>query len=288
MTVIKRIIKKIIKKLENKLKKITVVKVPVLEGSLLKGKVALVTGGSSGIGLSIAEAFLKNGAIVYITGRNENKLKETVTILQEKYPDFIFYQKMDISNILEIESSFNKIIEKLNGRKLEILVNNAGVLGHKKFGEITESDFDSIIHTNLKGTYFLSQLVSKYMRDEKISGNILNVASSSSLRPALSPYSLSKWGLRGFTEGLAKTLIPYGIVVNGIAPGPTATPMLLQDAEDITLQKCPAGRYAMPEEIANLAVVLVSDMGRMIVGDIVYATGGCGLLTKDDLTYRMV
>lgn len=124
------------------------------------------------------------------------------------------------------------------------------------------------------------------MKAHQIKGNILNIASSSSLRPAVSAYTLSKWGIRGLTLGLAKTLAPYGITVNGVAPGPTATPMLMKgDRHNITHDGLPAGRYALPEEIANMALFLVSDMGRMVVGDIVYMTGGAALLTFEDMTY---
>lgn len=125
----------------------------------------------------------------------------------------------------------------------------------------------------------------RYMRDNGIKGNILNIASSSSLRPAVSAYTLTKWGIRGLTLGLAKALASYGITVNGIAPGPTATPMLGKaEGADISFPN-PLGRYALPEEIANMAVFLVSDMGRSVVGDIVYMTGGSGLVTFDDVEY---
>lgn len=88
------------------------------------------------------------------------------------------------------------------------------------------------------------------------------------------------------TSGLAKSLAPYGITVNGVAPGPTATPMLLkEDIHNISHPTLPAGRYVLPEEIANMALFLVSDMGRMVVGDIVYMTGGAGTLTFDDMNY---
>ena len=125
------------------------------------------------------------------------------------------------------------------------------------------------------------------MKENSISGNILNIASSSSLRPAASAYTLTKWGTRGLTLGLAKTFAPYGITVNGIAPGPTATPMLnKKEGDDLAFPGNPLGRFALPEEIANMAVFLVSDMGRSIVGDIVYMTGGSGLVTFDDVTYN--
>ena len=92
--------------------------------------------------------------------------------------------------------------------------------------------------------------------------------------------------MRGYTLGLAKTLIKHGIVVNGLAPGPTATPMLIKNENpNLSLPNNPSGRYALPEEIANMAVVLTSGIGRMIVGDIVYITGGAGVITFDDINY---
>ena len=143
-----------------------------------------------------------------------------------------------------------------------------------------------VMDTNLRGTIFISRIISENMIRKNIKGNILNICSSSSLRPANTPYVLSKWGLRGYTLGLAKTLIKHGIVVNGLAPGPTATPMLLKEnVKNIALPQNPTGRYALPEEIANMAVVLTSDMGRMVVGEIVYMTGGSGVITFDDVNY---
>ena len=144
-----------------------------------------------------------------------------------------------------------------------------------------------ILDTNLKGPFFLSKLVAQNMKNNNIKGNILNIASSSSLRPGNSAYNLSKWGIRSLTLGLAKSLIPYGITVNGIAPGPTATPMLIKgEINDITHNNLPLGRFAMPEEIANMAVFLTSNLGQTVVGDIVYMTGGAGIITFDDLKYN--
>lgn len=163
------------------------------------------------------------------------------------------------------------------------MVNNAGVINKTFFGSTQEMDFDLVIDTDLKGPYFLSELFAAYMKENNIRGNILNVSSSSAIRPASNSYGLAKWGIRGMTLGLAKHLSADEIVVNAIAPGPTATSMLLtSDDKDINRPSSPSERYATPEEIANLSVVLVSDLGRMINGDTVYVTGGCGLLTFDD------
>ena len=94
------------------------------------------------------------------------------------------------------------------------------------------------------------------------------------------PYAISKWGITGLTKGLADILIPYGITVNAIAPGPTATAMLGKDTEsDISHDTSPIGRYATPQEIANLALYMVSDMGNLIVGDTFYITGGSGTIS---------
>lgn len=129
-------------------------------------------------------------------------------------------------------------------------------------------------------------MFAKYFIANKIAGNILNVCSSSSNRPAISPYTVSKWGEKGFTKGFAKKLIKDNIVVNAVAPGPTASGMLLESSGgDLTHLSSPAGRYVTAEEIANLALFLISDMGRMIVGETVFMTGGCGTLTFEDMIY---
>lgn len=260
--------------------------VTIAPNELLKGRKALVTGGTSGIGYAIASAFLRSGASVVITGRTEHRLDDSIKKLAEENPsakDRISFVVMDNKEVSSFKTLFDSHpILKETG----ILVNNAGVLG----GDIsiaTEEDYDNILDTNLKGTFFLSQLVARNMKDRGIKGNILNIASSSSLRPATSAYTISKWGIRGLTLGLAKVLAPYGITVNGLAPGPTATPMLIKgEITEITHDDLPIGRYAMPEEIANMAVVLTSGMGRMVVGDIVYMTGGAGLITLDDTYYQ--
>lgn len=150
----------------------------------------------------------------------------------------------------------------------------------------TEEAYDAVLDTNLKGVFFLSQMIGRYMVDNKIKGNILNIASSSSLRPAFSAYTLSKWGIRGLTLGLAKALAPEGITVNGVAPGPTATPMLIKDDNKNLINKIPLGRYVLPEEIANMAVFLTSGMGKAIIGDIVYMTGGAAVVSYEDMSYH--
>lgn len=260
--------------------------VTMAPNELLKGRFALITGGTSGIGYAIAELFLRSGASVCITGRNQDRIDDACNKLRSTFPiykEHVYGLVLDNRNVSSYALAVDDIL-KLEG-KIDILVNNAGVLGGH-ISNVAEEEYDNVLDTNLKGAFFLSQIVGKYMKVQQIKGNILNIASSSSLRPASSAYMLSKWGIRGLTLGLAKSLVPYGITVNGVAPGPTATPMLMKgNVKNIFHSGLPVQRYVMPEEIANMALFLVSEMGRMVVGDIVYMTGGAGLLTLDDMNY---
>lgn len=268
------------------IKTVTVNTVSLAPTDLLAGKTALITGGTSGIGKAIAIAFLRAGADVIITGRNLQKAKdvaEEITALCNRGK--VFGIALDNRETNSFPTVLNGILELIENRPIDILVNNAGT-GEGGSYRCSVEDYENIMDTNLKGAYFLSRIVSDYMRENGIQGNILNIASSSSLRPATTPYILSKWGMKGLTIGLAKKLIKDGIVVNGLAPGPTATPMLHKDInDDLYIANNPSERFATPDEIANMAVVLTSSMGRMIVGDTMYMTGGAGVLTIDDIKY---
>lgn len=252
----------------------------------LNGRCAIVTGGTSGIGFSIAKAFLNSGSSVIITGRNKEKMDKAIHSLGEEKPIFGFeLDNMDVSSFEGVFFRMQETVSQKGINSIDILVNNAGV-NYKGIPNADADEYDKVMDTNLKGAFFLSQMFGKYLVSNGIKGNILNIASASSLRPADSAYTLSKWGLRGLTLGLAKSLGKNGITVNGIAPGPTATPMMIKDNNNnMSLNRIPLGRYIMPEEIANMAVFLVSDMGRSIMGDIIYMTGGAGILTYDDVNY---
>lgn len=287
MIYIKRIAKKIFSIFQRK----TIIYTEIVRLSpneMLKDRFVLITGGTSGIGFSIAESFINAGAVVCITGRDIKRCEKAVEQLKVKTGnrnnDKIFCCEMDMLQVSSFEQVVSSVVQKMG--KIDILVNNAGINLNGSY-HCTEEAYNSILDTNLKGMFFLSRCVGEYMVKNEIGGNILNIASASSLRPAINPYIISKWGVRGLTQGLAKKYIKHNIVVNGLAPGPTATPMLRKDGhqDNISLPNTPSGRYALPEEIANMAVVLTSSMGRLIVGDIVYMTGGAGLLTYDDIKY---
>jgi len=270
-----KLIKKIIKKHFVK-ERIVPFYIKEISTNLLVGKLALVTGGASGIGLGIAKKMIDSGCKVTIAGRDEDKLK--VKALQIKAE----YLVLDISNMDDMHVRLDSFCKT---NKIDILVNSAGWHGIQKFRKITEKEWDQVMSVNVKGLYFLSQYVANQMIKDKIKGHILNISSASALKPSWTPYEISKRAVGGITLGLAHELIPYGIVVNALAPGPTATPMLnFNNAESINLSwnGNPSGRVATVEEIANLAVFMVSSLGDYIVGDTFYMTGGSGTINIDE------
>lgn len=267
-------IKNLVKK--SRQKAIIPIPEPVDTQKILDGKVAMITGGSGGIGFAIAQSFVKSGCKVILCGTNEQRLKAHC----EKLHNSDAVQSL-VLNVTEIGTFEDKVEQASHFfGNIDILVNAAGVRAKLKFLDTTEDEYDSVMDINTKGTYFMCQAMAKYMISNHIHGHILNVTSSGALRPAWTSYQMSKWAVRGFTMGLADTLLPYGIIVNAIAPGPTATPMLGKgEGDSIEKPGNPSGRYAMPSEIASLATFMVSDMGNLIVGDTFYITGGSGVIS---------
>lgn len=286
-----RTLKNIVKRICDRRPKIEAKIVSLAKNELLKDRVILITGGSGGIGYSIAKTLLDSGAFVIITGRNQEKLESASKRLSdESKTSNIICQAFDNSDYLEFDSFFEKLLVKLSSlgiNKIDALVNNAGINSNETFPNVSPEMFDKIITTNLKSVVFISQFFAKYMVTNKISGNILNINSVSSVRPNNTIYGVSKRGMLGLTMGMAKTLAPKGIVVNGIAPGPVATEMLgKENAQDISLYSSLLGRFIMPDEIANMALFLLSNMGRCMIGETVFMSAGAGRLTVDDVPYE--
>ena len=192
--------------------------------------------------------------------------------------------QLDLTDFSSLDKRFSEIIVEANWN-FDIFVNNAGINGGSNFPETIETEYDVILNTNLKGTYFFSQIITKYLLNNKIKGNILFILSSSSLRPGNSPYIISKWGERSLMLGLAKKLIRNEIIVNAIAPGPTSTKMLISKGSNLHLDRSPSKRYVTAEEVANFATILVSKMGSMVIGDTIFLTGGSAITTIDDIQY---
>lgn len=246
--------------------------------SILKGKCILVTGGSSGIGYAIAEKCLGVGAKVIITGRNEEKLK----LAQQKLKNpNCYYLRWDIAEVDSVRQKLKECYD-LSKQPIDILVNNAGVAPIKFFGDVDEEEWQRIYDTNLKGTYFLIQEIVKEWREFKWDGyrKILNISSQGGFVGATYPYRMTKWDIRGLTEGLGKELIKDNIIVNGIAPGIVKTSMQefsMRQGDNLYTYQNPVQRVCLPEEIAELALFMISDVCNFIIGQTIVCDGGYSL-----------
>jgi len=232
----------------------------------LKGKKALVTGASRGIGRAITVAFAREGADLAVTARNAASLDGTIQEVRQlgraAHP-----VAWDVRAVSQVESRLNQIRDALGG--LDIVVNNAGVVRLPKDhpNPTDEALWDYIMDINLKGLYFICRGAAEIMKEQR-SGIIINIASDAGLRAAPSPYGVSKWGVVGFTRGLGKELAPHGIRVNAIGPGPVATEMMnWHPGDSMESATLPLGRYSLPEEIAGVAVFLASDDSAAVVGE---------------------
>lgn len=247
---------------------------PVDSNKMLDGRCALITGGSSGIGLAIAKSYLEAGCKVIICGSSLIKLEKAIKEIDSENAKGL---QLDVRCVSDIKVKLEEARLLFPNQKIDILVNSAGLTQRGDIWDITEDLFDSIMDVNVKGVFFMSKAIAEYWISEGIKGNILNISSSSSLKPAWGPYQMSKWAVKGMTTGLASKLCKYNITVNAIAPGKTATPMMGKDSlDDLYCPDQPIGRFEIPQEIGGLAVAMVS-WGSQIVGDTVYATGGTGL-----------
>jgi len=250
----------------------------------LKGKVALVTGGGRGIGQAIAFGFAKAGAKVVITSRKLEDLEATAAEIKaaggEAFPLQSHLGKFD-----EIQKMVNTVIDK--HKKIDILVNNAGA--SPAIASVLDTDerlWDTIMNLNLKGVYFVSQIVAKVMKKQG-GGKIINVASIDGFKPepGVSVYSISKAGVRMITKAFAMELAADNIQVNAIAPGPISTKMMnshwfhlspeeAKKAKEGMEKMLPTGRIGMPDEIAGAAVYLASDASNYTTGAEILIDGG--------------
>lgn len=240
---------------------------------LLRGKVAIVTGASRGIGKATAKAMIDSGATVVAIGRDKTTLDEVQIELGEEYLPYI----CDVGNVEEIPRYIEEIQRKIGNRKIQILVNCAGTKNgnDERFFEYTPEEFDKVIDINIRGMFFWCQSIAKYMIHNGVQGHIVNVISIKGFIGEASPYSVSKWGVTGLTKGLGLILAKYGIVVNGVAPGGTATDMAhFKKGDSMLHMATPSMRLADPNEIANTIVFLASDLGANIIGDVIISDGG--------------
>jgi glucose 1-dehydrogenase len=245
----------------------------------LTGKKALVTGSSRGIGQGIALCLAKQGADVAINYHSKAQEAEVVVASVKALGRSSFAIQADVSDIESIKKMFEEI--KSQWGKLDIFVNNAGILQFKPFEQVTLQDWDQMINTNLRGQYFCAQQAVGLMGQ---GGRIINIASISSggvgiAFPQISHYTASKGGVVGMTEALALELGPKGINVNAIAPGGIETDMGKQALADekvkqALISQIPKGRMGKPEDIGAATAFLASAEADYITGVVLYVDGG--------------
>jgi len=240
-----------------------------------KNKVAIVTGGGSGIGLAIAEKFVANNILTIIVGRDEKKL----TAAKEKLGELCVTISNDLSDLTGIPALVAQIINQYG--QVDILVNNAGINMKKEFTEVSDEDFQKIILTNVTAVFALSREVVKNML-EKGGGSIINISSMASQYgiPKVIAYTASKSAVEGMTRAMAVELSPKGIRVNCIAPGFIATDMsakaLNSDAErkQKVMSRTPMGFLGDPADIANAALYLANGEANYVTGVVLPVDGG--------------
>lgn len=246
----------------------------------LKDKVAIVTGARRGMGKAHALVLAKAGAKVVVSDISQEECDEVVKEIKKNNGEAIAI-KCDVSDKAEVDDLVKKTIEKWG--KVDIFVNNAGILQFKPFLDLTEEDWDKVLDVNLKGYFLCAQAAAKEMVKQK-SGSIINIASIAMGQvgvgfPTLSHYSASKGGIVALTETIAAELAPYNIRVNAVAPGGIDTPMVgaIKDnpqAMEGTLSRIPMKRLGKPEEVANLVLFLASDASSYMTGSTVVIDGG--------------
>ena len=243
---------------------------------MLKGKVALITGATRGIGKAIALKFAENGADIALNYRSENEaLKTLVRELEDKGVKVLPVQG-DVSILEDANRIVKETVEGLG--KLDILVNNAGITKDGLMVRMKEEDFDSVINTNLKGTFNTMKATSSIMMKKRI-GKIINISSVVGLvgNAGQSNYSASKAGIIGLTKSVARELGGRGINVNAIAPGFIQTDMtgVLPDKLKESMESSiPLKKLGNPEDVANLALFLGSNLSDYITGQVIAVDGG--------------
>jgi len=245
------------------------------------GKVAVVTGSSSGIGQAIAVRLAGEGAAVVIDYRSRDQgAADTEKMIRSKDPQAKFVTVMaDVTKVADTNNLIEQAWSQLGS--CDILVNNAGVEKGSEFWDVTEEDYDLVLDVNLKGPFFLTQAFVRKLRDAKKPGKVINISSvhEDMVFPHFPSYCASKGGLRMLMRDLAVELGPLGITVNNVAPGAIITPInksLLEDKSklDPLLANIPLGRMGTADEVAGLVAWLASDEAAYVTGSTYFIDGG--------------
>ena len=242
----------------------------------LENRIAIVTGGSRGIGYAVVEAFIKEGATVVLCASRQETADQAVSKLKEAYPQAAVEGIWpDLSSYEQVKAAFDGIADKYG--RIDILVNNAGVSENTPFGGYTQELMEKVIDLNIKGVYNCTRAVTDQMEAQK-SGVILNTSSMVSIsgQPAGVAYPMSKFAVNGFTISLARELGPKGIRVNAVAPGITNTDMMQAVPKEVMepmIARIPLRRIGEPEDIANVFAFLASDKASYITGVVLSVDG---------------
>ena len=242
----------------------------------LKDKVAIVTGGSRGIGFATVEAFIKEGATVILTASSPETAEKAVKKLKEKYPNAtVDGMSPNLSQLASVQEAFANVIKQYG--KVDVLVNNAGVSESTPLSAYTEETYDKVMDLNVKGVFNTTRAIVDHMT-QRGSGVILNTSSMVSIsgQPSGFAYPASKFAVNGMTISLARELGPKGIRVNAVAPGITETDMMKAVPKEVIepmIQRIPLRRLGQPEDIANAFVFLASQEASYITGVVLNVDG---------------
>ena len=240
---------------------------------MLKDKVAIITGGTRGIGFEIAKLFLKNHAKVIIFGSREESVNKALEKLKEEGLNAIGYAPL-LSDMEEVRNTFAKINDEFG--HIDILINNAGISSSTKLEDYTEDEYNKITDLNIKSVFVCSKEIVPYLKETK--GVIINTSSMVSIygQPSGVMYPTSKFAVNGMTKSLARELAPLGIRVNAVAPGITNTDMVANLPKEMIeplIKSIPLGRIGEPIDVANAFLFLASDMASYVTGNILSVDG---------------
>jgi glucose 1-dehydrogenase len=245
----------------------------------LKGKVAIVTGGNSGIGLAIVLELARQGANIVIDYVAHPEATEALEQQVRALGDCVIGVKADVSQVAELQNLFAVAVQEFG--RVDIMVNNAGVETRTSILDTTEAQYEKVLAINLKSAFFGTQLAAQQMIKQGGGGRIINITSVHEdwPMPGNTAYCLSKGGMRMLTRTAGVELAPHNILVVGVGPGAVATPINLSTMQDATLLKkldsaIPLGRLARPEEIASLVAFLAGDGASYMTATTVFADGG--------------
>jgi NAD(P)-dependent dehydrogenase (short-subunit alcohol dehydrogenase family) len=236
----------------------------------LEGKVAVITGGTEGIGLATARLFVKEGAYVFITGRRQKQLDEAVTAIGKNVTGVLG----DVAKLADLNRLY-ETVATVKGR-IDIILANAGVAEFVPFGKVSEEHFDKLFNINVKGAFFTVQMGLPLLND---GGSIILMGSVASMKgtPAFGVYAASKAAIRSFVRTWTMDLKDRRIRSNVVSPGPIRTPLTSRQPPDVIarmVSTVPMGRMGEPEEVAKASLYLASDDSSFVTGIELFVDGG--------------